>query len=109
MSFTEDIQAYDKAMLPGVRLPKIDIENKYYERLNLEKSVDNFTFLKTLCYSKLTESQNNLKSIKVSRRNLIFLKSLSLLDYVYLIGIFLIFVTKGKFQLVLVEEVPQDH
>lgn len=85
MSFTEDIQAYDKAMLPGVRLPKIDIENKYYERLNLEKGVDNFTFLKTLCYSKLTESQKQSEEYQ-SRltMELDIFKELEFVDYVLL-------------------------
>lgn len=85
MSFTEDIQVYDKAMLPGVRLPKIEIENKYYEKLNLDTAVDNFTFLKALCYSKLTTSQYQSEEYQ-SRltMELDIFKELDFVDYVLL-------------------------
>jgi hypothetical protein len=57
MSFLDDIKRYDNAMMPGVRLPSIKIENKYYKKLNLDSNVDNFNFLKALCYSKITTTQ----------------------------------------------------
>ena len=56
MNFLQDIKPYDNAMLPGVRLPQISIESKYYDLLSIPTSSDNFTFLKTLCYKSL----NNL-------------------------------------------------
>ena len=31
MNFLEDIKPYENAVLPGVRLPQIKIENKYYK------------------------------------------------------------------------------
>jgi len=85
MIFTQDIQIYDKAMLPGVRLPKINIENKYYEKLGLEKNVNNFTFLKALCYSKLTETQHQSEEYQ-SRltMELDIFKELEFVDYVLL-------------------------
>ena len=85
MNFIEDIKTYDKAMLPGVRLPKIIIENKYYERFNLDKNADNFTFLKALCYSKLTTSQ--YQSDEYQSRlamELDIFKELEFVDYVLL-------------------------
>ena len=85
MSFLNDITSYEEAMLPGVRLPKIDIEKKYYQSLNLDSSVDNFTFLKTLCYSKLTASQHQSKEYQ-SRltMELDIFKELEFVDYVLL-------------------------
>ena len=68
MNFLQDIKPYDNAMLPGVRLPQISIESKYYDLLSIPTSSDNFTFLKTLCY-------NSLNSLGLNRyccrRNLI--------------------------------------
>jgi len=85
MSFLKDIKEYDNAMLPGVRLPSIKIESKYYKKLNLDSSVDNFNFLKALCYSKLTttkyqseEYQNRLTM------ELDIFKELEFVDYVLL-------------------------
>jgi hypothetical protein len=46
MNFLQDIKPYTEAMLPGVRLPQISIEDKFYEELNITSSSDFFTFLK---------------------------------------------------------------
>mgnify|MGYP003651843129 CR=1 FL=1 len=49
MSFKKDFIKYEKQFL-GVRLPEIDIEQKYYEQLDVDPSISNFEFLKRLCW-----------------------------------------------------------
>jgi len=85
MNFLNDIENYEGAMLPGVRLPKINIENKYYEKLKLDSTADNFTFLKALCYSNLTTSQSQSEDYQ-SRltMELDIFKELEFVDYVLL-------------------------
>ena len=53
MNFLEDIKPYENAVLPGVRLPQIKIQNKYYKELNIAEDCDNFTFLKALCFRNI--------------------------------------------------------
>jgi len=85
MNFLQDIKPYENAMLPGVRLPKINIENKYYEKFNLEQGVDNFTFLKALCYSKLTTTQWQSEEYQSRlKMELDIFKELEFVDYVLL-------------------------
>ena len=85
MSFLDDIKQYDNAMMPGVRLPSIKIENKYYKKLNLDSNVDNFNFLKALCYSKITTAQFQSEEYqsRLSMELDIF-KELEFVDYVLL-------------------------
>ena len=53
LKFYNDFVSYTDAMLPGVRLPQITIEDKYYKKLGIPIGSDNFTFLKALCYANL--------------------------------------------------------
>jgi len=85
MSFLKDIKRYDNAMLPGVRLPSIKIESKHYKELNLDSSVDNFNFLKVLCYSKLTTTKYQSKEYQNRlTMELDIFKELEFVDYVLL-------------------------
>jgi len=85
MNFLEDIKPYDNAMLPGVRLPQISIEGKYYDQLQIPISSDNFTFLKTLCYRSLNNLQlNNNQYIERLEMELEIFKELDFVDYVLL-------------------------
>ena len=85
MNFLQDIQNYDDAMLPGVRLPQISIDSKYYDLLKIPTSSDNFTFLKTLCYRSL-ENKNLNKKEYVDRleMELQIFHELDFVDYVLL-------------------------
>jgi len=85
MNFLQDIQSYDDAMLPGVRLPQISIDSKYYDLLKIPTSSDNFTFLKTLCYRSL-ENKNLNKKEYVDRleMELQIFHELNFVDYVLL-------------------------
>jgi DNA polymerase-3 subunit alpha len=47
--FYKNFSTYENCVPPGVRLPEIKIESKYYKSLNLDESTDNFSFLKELC------------------------------------------------------------
>ena len=85
MNFLQDIQNYDDAMLPGVRLPQISIDSKYYDLLKIPTSSDNYTFLKTLCYRSL-ENKNLNKKEYVDRleMELQIFHELDFVDYVLL-------------------------
>lgn len=83
MSFLNDIKPYEDAMLAGVRLPKIEIEDKYYEELGLTSEADNFTFLKTLCYKKL-ENNKSQEYIDRLEMELSIFNELEFVDYVLL-------------------------
>ncbi len=85
MNFLQDIKSYDNAMLPGVRLPQISIEGKYYDLLKIPISSDNFTFLKTLCYRSLNNlGLNNNQYTERLEMELDIFKELDFVDYVLL-------------------------
>lgn len=72
-------------MLPGVRLPQIAIEEKYYEQLSISSSSDNYTFLYNLCCKRLKDK--NLNTIEYKERlemELSVFKELDFVDYVLL-------------------------
>jgi DNA polymerase-3 subunit alpha len=69
-------------MLPGVRLPQINIEDKYYTKLGIDVGSDNFTFLKALCYKNLTtDSADYVDRLEME---LSIFKELDFVDYVLL-------------------------
>lgn len=85
MNFLQDIKPYENAMLPGVRLPQISIDGKYYDQLQIPVSSDNFTFLKTLCYRSLNNlGLNNNQYIERLEMELDIFKELDFVDYVLL-------------------------
>ena len=59
--FFNNFSEYKNCVPPGVRLPQIEIESKYYKSLKLDSSVDNFTFLTELC-------KNSLKKKKLDKQ-----------------------------------------
>jgi len=85
MNFLQDIKTYDNAMLPGVRLPQISIESKYYDLLSIPTSSDNFTFLKTLCCKSLNNlGLNNNQYVERMEMELEIFRELDFVDYVLL-------------------------
>jgi DNA polymerase III subunit alpha len=48
-TFFDDFTDYDSVCPPGVRLPEIKIDDKYYKEYNASPSISNFEFLKILC------------------------------------------------------------
>jgi len=85
MNFLDNFNKYNNAMLPGVRLPQIAIEEKYYEQLSISSSSDNYTFLYKLCCKRLEDK--NLNTIEYKERlemELSVFKELDFVDYVLL-------------------------
>lgn len=87
-NFFNQFSAYDTCVPPGVKLPSIEIDSAHYDRLNLDHSVDNYTFLKKLADSGLTDLKlkNNQKKIYQSRleSELLTLQDLGFVDYILL-------------------------
>jgi DNA polymerase-3 subunit alpha len=82
LNFYNNFVAYNDAMLPGVRLPQINIEDKYYTKLGIDVGSDNFTFLKALCYKNLTtDSADYVDRLEME---LSIFKELDFVDYVLL-------------------------
>jgi DNA polymerase III alpha subunit len=50
MSFTEQFTDYQDCAPPGVKLPEIKIEKKYYEMLEASEDISNLDFLRKLCH-----------------------------------------------------------
>ncbi len=85
-SFYSKFTKYENCIPPGVRLPEINIEEKFYKELGLDSSCSNFIFLSKLCESKL----NNLevKDYKKYKSRLVnelsILNELGFVDYILL-------------------------
>lgn len=85
MNFLDNFNKYDNAMLPGVRLPQIAIEEKYYEQLSISSSSDNYTFLHALCCKRLEDKNLNTAEYKERlEMELSIFKELDFIDYVLL-------------------------
>jgi DNA polymerase-3 subunit alpha len=83
--YFSDISSYDGALLPGVKLPSVVIDQKYYQQLNIDPSVDNFTFLRTLCERSLVKKNLNKEEYKKRlEMELGVLNELGFVDYVLL-------------------------
>jgi DNA polymerase-3 subunit alpha len=82
LNFYNDFISYTDAMLPGVRLPQINIEEKYYKKLGIPVESDNFTFLKSLCYASLINKSSDYTN-RLEMELDIF-KELDFVDYVLL-------------------------
>ena len=82
--FFKNFTKYKDCVPPGVRLPQIKIETKYYKTLNLTEDVDNFTFLKKLCETKLKEKNFNKDYSKRLKTELNILNKLGFVDYILL-------------------------
>lgn len=83
--YFSDISSYDGALLPGVKLPSVVIDQKYYQQLNINPSVDNFTFLRTLCERSLVKKNLNKEEYKKRlEMELGVLNELGFVDYVLL-------------------------
>ena len=54
-NFTERFSSYSDFSPPGVRLPEIEIESKYYKDLDADPSISNAEFLKQLCKQGLKD------------------------------------------------------
>lgn len=89
MSFTKEFTPYKDVCPPGVKLPEIDIDQKYYKNLDLPNDISNFDFLKRICWeaikdkglNKVSNSEEYLKRVKME---LDILNELGFVDYILL-------------------------
>ena len=49
MSFFKDFKSYDGCTAPGVLLPEISIDERYYNDLGVATDLSNYDFLTELC------------------------------------------------------------
>jgi DNA polymerase-3 subunit alpha len=83
--FYKQFSSYEGCTPPGVRLPEIIIEPKYYKKLNLSKDISNFHFLESICYSSLeSKNINNSKYKERLDYELSTLRDLGFVDYILL-------------------------
>lgn len=82
--FFNNFSEYKNCVPPGVRLPQIQIESKYYKSLKLDSGVDNFTFLTELCKNSLKKKNLNKEYLKRTKSELAILKKLGFVDYILL-------------------------
>ena len=89
MSFYEKFSKYDDCAPPGVLLPKIDIEDKYYKKLGIPKNTSNFQFLKKLCWENMKEmgfknTKDNKPYFERMKMELDIFEELGFVDYILL-------------------------
>ena len=89
MSFIKNFTKYEEVCPPGVRLPEIDVEQKYYDELNLPSDISNLKFLKRLCWEGiknkgLDKVDNNQEYLDRAKMELDVLDELGFVDYILL-------------------------
>lgn len=89
MSFTEQFTEYADCCPPGVRLPEIEIEQKYYDMLEADNTISNYDFLRKLChkgvYDKGIDKFKNKKDyFDRAKSELKILNELGFIDYILL-------------------------
>ena len=89
MSFTKDFSVYENCVPPGVRLPKIEIEARHYDRLELDRKTSNYDFLRALCLDGVKQKgidkkKNSKEYYARVRMELKILKDLGFIDYILL-------------------------
>ena len=87
--FLRDFCSYDDCVPPGVLLPAITIEDKYYKLLGLENTISNFEFLRKLCHrgaveKKIDELPNKTLYYDRAKMELDILAELGFVDYILL-------------------------
>ena len=88
-TFYDLFSSYDDCSPPGVRLPEIVIEEKYYKKLNIDPNSSNASFLRQLCEQGLLvkdiDSSLDLKDYKDRlEQELVILEELGFTDYILL-------------------------
>jgi DNA polymerase III subunit alpha len=89
MSFTKDFSAYVDVCPPGVRLPQIKIEDRYYKELAVSDDISNYDFLRELCLKGIKEKginefKNKKEYFERAKSELETLRSLGFIDYILL-------------------------
>jgi DNA polymerase-3 subunit alpha len=89
MSFIDQFTDYKECCPPGVRLPEIEIEQKYYDILEADNTISNYDFLRKLChkgvYDKGIDKYKNKKDyFDRAKSELKILNELGFIDYILL-------------------------
>jgi len=87
--FLDKFSGYKGCCPPGVRLPNIKVEKKYYEMLGENENISNYDFLRKLChkgvYDKGIDKFNNKKDyFDRAKSELEILEDLGFTDYILL-------------------------
>ena len=85
----ENFQKYQQPTLPGVKLPKIIIEQKYYDLLGIPNTSSNYQFLRKLCHKGVLEKEIDKKEnaqiyYERVKTELSLFEELGFIDYVLL-------------------------
>jgi DNA polymerase-3 subunit alpha len=89
MNFTEQFTSYEDCAPPGVRLPEIKIEKKYYEILEAPEDISNLDFLRKLCHKGVYDKgidkfKNKKEYFDRAKSELKILDELGFIDYILL-------------------------
>jgi len=89
MSFIEEFKSYEGCVPPGVRLPNIKIEEKYYKMLKCSPDVSNYEFLRKLCHKGVYDRgidkfDNKKEYFDRAKSELAILEELGFIDYILL-------------------------
>jgi DNA polymerase-3 subunit alpha len=85
----ENFQKYQQPTLPGVKLPQIIIEQKYYDILGIPNTSSNYQFLRKLCHKGVLEKEIDKKEnaqiyYERVKTELSLFEELGFIDYVLL-------------------------
>lgn len=88
-TFFNDIKKYNDVAPIGVRLPNIEIEDKYYHQTGIDKGVSNFEFLKALARKGvkdlgIDQKENKQEYYDRAKMELEILEELGFTDYILL-------------------------
>jgi DNA polymerase-3 subunit alpha len=89
MSFTDQFTEYKECCPPGVRLPEIEIEQKYYDVLEADNTISNYDFLRKLCHKGVKDKgidkfKNKKDYFDRAKSELKILNELGFIDYILL-------------------------
>ena len=87
MNFYDQFEEYDQCAPPGVLLPKINIEPRYYKELGIPKNSSNLKFLKTLCWNNMKAkglTKKDTAYVDRMKMELEILEELGFIDYILL-------------------------
>ena len=88
-NFFDNFTDYEDACPPGVRLPEIKIESRFYKELGVEEGISNFDFLKRLCWEGIKKRginsfKNKQDYYERAKEELDILEELGFIDYILL-------------------------
>ena len=88
-AFLDKFKVYENVSPPGVRLPEIEIEQKYYDNLKVSSDISNYDFLRQLCLQGVKKKgidtfENKQDYFSRTKMELEILRELGFVDYILL-------------------------